>query len=416
MRMHAWLVVAVLATSSLFAQGPLPTSPQPVAIVPDRFWVHVLTRAVDVNFNGTQDAGDTAAVWHRFNRDGLDNGSFAFPWGNVYTSRPAIDSVNELMYVIAGDSLYALNTAFMVPLVREGWSEGGVALSLMNDTTLLISTRKGYTDPGVVRFVHAFTGEPMPMQIDAGVNVQMTKPLNDSTVLILSEGNFGAADGSLALAQRSGTTWTSAVLCSGGTPNHVVVDGNTAYVVMNGTHEVVIVDLTTRSITNRISTGTSGYDGPREAAIYGRRLFVTTFTGSILVIDVTSASIVGRITVDAKPEALAIVNDKLWVTRTYVAGGYAAERNVNIYELNDATSVTDAMQREGITQAILASSDVVQLPDCMTASTVDITDMDGRTHHASVMIGATPSVSIAHLTSGVYLLRSGTCAVVVMKP
>lgn len=417
MRMHACIVVAMLATSlGLFSQSPLPTSPQPVAIIADRLWAHVLTRAVDVNFNGTQDAGDTVAVWHRFNQDGLDNGSFAFPWTNVYASRPAIDTVNELMYVIVGDSLYALNTAFMVPLVREGWSEGGVALSLMNDTTLLVSTRKGYTDPGVVRFVHAFTGAPMSMQIDAGVNVQMTKPLNDSTVLVLSEGNFGAADGTLALAQRNGTTWTSTVLCTGGTPNHFVVDGNTAYVVMNGSHEVVIVNLETRSITSRISTGTSGYDGPREAAIHGGRLFVTTFTGNVLVIDVASASIVGRITVDAKPEALAVINGKLWVTRTYVAGGYAAERNVNIYELNDATSVTNVMQREGATQAIIASGNVVRLPECFTTGTVAIMGMDGRAHTASVDAGATPSINIAHLVSGVYLLRSGACAVVVMKP
>ena len=414
MRMRACTVVAMLATSlALYAQGPLPTSPQPVAIVPDRFWVHVLTRAVDVNFNGTQDAGDTVAVWHRFNRDGLDNGSFVFPWGNVYTSRPAIDSVNELMYVIAGDSLYALNTAFMVPLVREGWSEGGVALSLMNETTLLVSTRKGYTDPGVVRFVHAFTGLPMPMQIDAGVNVQMTKPLNDSTVLVLSEGNFGASDGTLALAQRSGTTWTSAVLCTGGTPNHFVVDGNTAYVVMNGSHEVVIVNLETRSITSRISTGTSGYDGPREAAIHGGRLFVTTFTGNVLVIDVTSASIVGRISIDAKPEALAVINDKLWVTRTYVAGGYAAERNVNIYQLDDATSVATTMVQERASRAILTTSDAIAVPEfTISDGVIRITDISGRPHNVVIRDAATSTLDIAHLPAGTYVVTDGKASVV----
>ena len=414
MRIPAWFVAAFLAASTpLFAQGPLPTSPQPVAIVPDRGWVHVLTRAVDVNFNGTQDAGDTVAVWHRFNRNGLDNGSYAFPWANAYTNRPAIDSVNELMYVLVNDSLYALNTAFMVPLVREGWSEGGVAVSLMNDTTALISVRKGYTEPGVVRFVHAFTGESVPMQIEAGVNVQMTKPLNDSTVLILSEGNFGATDGTLAVAERNGTTWTSTVLCTGGTPNHFTVHDGKAFVVMNGSHEIVVVDLTTRSIINRMSTGTTGYDGPREAVIHDGRCFVTTFTGEVLIFDIATGSRVGRITVDAKPEALAIVDGTLWVTRTYVAGGYAAERNVNIYQLDDATSVVTTMVQERASRAILTTSDAITVPEfTIYDGDIHITDISGRPHNVVIRDAATSTLDIAHLPAGTYVVTDGKASVV----
>ena len=89
---------------------------------------------------------------------------------------------------------------------------------------------------------------------------------------------------------------------------------------------------------------------------------------------------------------------------------------MNIYELNDATSVTNVMQREDATQAIIASGDVLRLPECFASGMVAIMSMDGRAHTASVDAGATPSVNIAHLTSGVYVLRSGACAVVVMKP
>ncbi|MBU3742009.1 MAG: hypothetical protein FGM24_06945 [Candidatus Kapabacteria bacterium] len=414
MRIPAWFVVAFLATSTpLLAQGPLPTSPQPVAIVPDRGWVHVLTRAVDVNFNGTQDAGDTVAVWHRFNRAGLDNGTYAFPWANAYTNRPAVDSVNELMYVIVGDSLYALNTAFMVPMVREGWSEGGVAVSLMNDTTAMIAVRNGYTDPGVVRFVHAFTGVSMPMQIEAGVNVQMTKALNDSTVLILSEGNFGAADGTLAIAERSGTTWKSTVLCTGGTPNHFTVHDGKAFVVMNGSHEIVVVDLATRSIISRLSTGTTGYDGPREAVIYDGHCFVTTFTGDVLVFDIATGSRVGRITVDAKPESLAIVDGTLWVTRTYVAGGYAAERNVNIYQLNDATSVATTMVQERASRAILTASDVITVSELTVSDgSIRITDVTGRAYAVVIRDAATSALDIANLPAGTYVVTDGTSSIV----
>lgn len=416
MRLHAVVVGAILAsTIGLSAQDVLTTYPQPVHIAPQGQMVHVLTRGVDVNFNGTKDDGDTAASWHRFAQNGLDIGSYEFPWGVVAASRPALDSINERMFVIASDTLYVLNTAFMVPMPLIGWTQGGVAVSMYNDSTLMISTRPSYTEPGLVRFVRALDGTPLDGQIEAGVNVQMTHALHDDTVLVISEGNFGAADGTLLLAVRSGASWTTSVLATGGNPNHVLVAGRTAYVTMNGSHEVVLVDLDTRAILRRIPTGTTGFDGPRECVLHDGRLFVTTFSGDVRIYDPSNGELVGRISVDAKPEALAIVDGKLWVCRTFDRASYVVDRGVRIYELNSTTGILDVMRRERSARAIVATSGIAHVPELRTTGIITVTGVDGRRLPATILDPVAVTIDLRDLPHGTYVLHDGTTAVVVAR-
>jgi hypothetical protein len=416
MRLHAVVVVALLASAiGLSAKNVLPTIPQPVHIANQGFLVHVLTRGVDVDFDGVQDPGDTVASWHRFAPNGLAIGSYEFPWGAVAAARPALDTLNERMFVIVSDTLYVLNTAFMVPMPLSGWTQGGVAVSMRNDSTLMISTRPSYTEPGIVRFVRALDGTPLDGQIEAGVNVQATYALHDDTVLVLSEGSFGATDGSLALAVRTGATWTSTTLATGGTANHLHVVGRTAYVTMNSTHEVVVVDLDTRTVARRISTGTSGLDGPRESVVHDGRLFVTTFAGDVRIYDLTTGSIVGRISVDAKPEALAIVDGSLWVCRTFDRASYAVQSGVNVYTLNDATGIVETMRRTRSVRAIIAPSGLVRVPELDATNGLVIVGMDGRTQPADVIDAHEPTVDLRALPHGTYVVRSGTDAVVVVR-
>lgn len=416
MRLHAVVVGAFVASAiGLSAQDVLTTYPQPVHIAPQGPLVHVLTRGVDVNFNGTKDDGDTAASWHRFAQNGLDIGSYEFPWGLVAASRPALDPVNERMFVIAADTLRVLNTAFMVPMTLAGWTQGGVAVSMLNDSTLMISTRPSYTDPGVVRFVRASDGTLLDGQIEAGVNVQMTHALHDDTVLVISEGNFGAADGSLMLAARNGASWTTTVLANGGNANHLLVVGRTAYVTMNGSHEIVIVDLDTRAIVRRIPTGTTGYDGPRECVLHDGRLFVTTFAGDVRIYDPANGELVGRINVDAKPEALAIVNGKLWVCRTFDRTSYEVRNGVRIYELNSTTGIIDVMRRERSARAIIATSGIARIPELDAARKITITGIDGRRIPATVLDTNDATIDLRGLPHGTYVVHDGSTAVVVAR-
>ena len=90
-------------------------------------------------------------------------------------------------------------------------------------------------------------------------------------------------------------------------------------VTMNGSHTLVLVDPMTGRITSRIPTGTSGFDGPREAVellgAINPEYAVTTFAGDVRLIGETGPYRV--IETGGKLEGIAHVGGLLYVARTF---------------------------------------------------------------------------------------------------
>jgi hypothetical protein len=115
----------------------------------------------------------------------------------------------------------------------------------------------------------------------------------------------------------------------------------------------------------------------------------------------------------AKPEGLAVVGNELWVTRTFVAGGYAVTSDIAIFPINAATSVSEE-RSSSAPSAIVAISGHAHLPFAIDENAT-ITDLTGKTTRVSAVVSDAQTLDCRHLTSGVYALRSGQHSVTVIR-
>jgi YVTN family beta-propeller protein len=100
-------------------------------------------------------------------------------------------------------------------------------------------------------------------------------------------------------------------------PHCVAVKGNNrAYVTITQSGSVWVINLNTFKVTEKIEVGTE----PRSCALTpnGNQLFVANHTeGTVSVIDTSSREVINTIEVGGNPFAIAIDNDRVFVTQLY---------------------------------------------------------------------------------------------------
>lgn len=407
------LVFCVLATP-LFAGTTLPTAPKPVTIIRQNDIVHVFTAKVDANYNDTLNTGDRPATWQIIDQSTLTTQrTLEFPWANVGSSRPWLAASIDRMYVGVGDSVVAYVATTQQYISATG---GGMSYGLYYDDEaqeIYSSRRTSYTDPGVVHVTSLATQNEWDVPV--GVNPQQLvgyrSTVNGRGVAIVNEGAFGQNDGSLILYGQDGQ---STIVPLGDTPNHVLVSGDSAYVTVNGSHTIVVVDLNLERAIDTIPVGTNGYDGPREAAIKDGRLFVSTFAGDVRIFDIATGTRVGFIQHGPKAEGLAIVGNSLWVTRAMDAN-YGADSGVVMYDLNDVTSTPrdGVYQREPLQSPLIiapsVASNEITISGITSSEAIVFVDASGRVTSLPLLSSSETSstFSVTSLPASTYTCMQG---------
>jgi hypothetical protein len=419
--MRGLVVFCALVSASLVcaAQQRLETPLQPVSLVADDSGrVHVLCSRTDVDFDSQRDTGDAPAAWVVFDAASKMRVALAeFPWVNLSAARHGFSAAAGVFdfCTAAGVKRYsAIDQQRVTSIASEAFAS--VWTSTTGDTVWL-AEHPSFSDPGTVVELHLSTQKSTTYP--AGVCPQAARPFSAGSVrgiAFINEGTFGGADdGTLDIYVGQQRTTVDV----GDTPNHLLIHDGRAYVTVNGSHHIIVVDLAERKVIDTIKTGTSGYDGPRESAIDtkdpdGRmRLYVTTFTGDVRIFDLATGQRTGTLAVGAKPEGLAIIGRELWVTRTFVEGGYAAARDVVIFDLNALTSVRENIERKA-PSAYLAVGGSLRLPFELQ-NDATLTDLAGKTTRVSAVVSDAQTLDCRHLTSGVYALRSGQHSVTVIR-
>ncbi len=412
-------IVAILCTSvvlfsfvvvtRVLAVESIPTAKQPVAIVYHQGKVHVFCNRTDANFNELKDEGDSPGAWLIVNPETKAvEQSISFPWANVVALRPALFE-NDL-YILVNDSINNFDVS-NVSLKRTSRAENCYALSMdLTGYYLSASERPNFVDPGKV-LVFNTLDLTKASSYTAGVNVQQTMEIafnGVQYVFTLSEGSFGLENGRVDLSYSSGPVGNDTTIVTGGLANHMCTnaDSSMVYVTMNGSHEVVEIDVVARKVSRRIPTGTTGFDGPRASATYDGRLFVSTFAGDVRVIDLASGIMVGKVQLSAKPEGLAVVGNQLWVTRAFQLDGYGAEADVEIFDLNSTTNVESVQSFIPSRSGIFTTTTQVMVQEFAGETEIDVVNTIGqRKQVATSSIGL---LNLSSLTAGVYILHGRT--------
>lgn len=421
MRVLFCLCALLCASLIVAAQQRVSTPLQPISITVAGSMVHILCARTDVNFNGNADDMDVPASWLVIDapsRQMVRNTEFG--WGHVTAQRFGHSPALGVFDIGFNDEVYRFSMATQSnsDIIYSGAVS---AVSTSTDgRTVWVAQRPNFTDPGSITEIDVDGKDRVSFQ--TGVSPQAPLPFTtskDTGLAAICEGTFGGNNGSLEVWTDLRGSRKRTTITVGDTPNHLLIHDGRAYVTVNGSHHVVVVDLDTKKAIDTILVGTSGYDGPRECVIDTKaaggtsRLYVTTFSSDVRVFDLATGERIGTLAVGAKPEGMAIVGRELWVTRAYVEGGYAATRDVVIFDLDAPTSVSTTADAKA-PSAYLALDGSLRLPFALERNAT-FTDLTGKTTPVSAVVSDAQTLDCRHLTSGVYALRSGEHSVTIIR-
>lgn len=193
-------------------------------------------------------------------------------------------------------------------------------------------------------YVRIKKGDFIDVKTEVGKNVvDLTVYQNASGfgVLSVSEGTFGEADAKLNILKLSTMGFGDNISIDIGKTASAVVTNNDqtkAAVVMNGSHEIHIIDLLTDEKVLTFSTGTTGYGGPRDAKFVGDTLFVTTYSNQILAFDSKTGTKLGSLALDGKSEGLYVDGAKIYATNINYSN-YQPNNRIFAYKYDKLTDV-----------------------------------------------------------------------------
>ncbi|RYG05952.1 MAG: YncE family protein [Chitinophagaceae bacterium] len=156
--------------------------------------------------------------------------------------------------------------------------------------------------------------------------IEMEQPKVTHGLYVLNEGGFNQNNSTLTFYNTTNNTTTADIFRSangsdlGDTGNDMIVYGGKIYIVVNVTGTVEVANVNDAKTLKRIDFKSGGFSTlPRYIVGYKNKVLVSSYDGTVAVVDTTSLTAEKFITVGANPEQMAIVNDKLYVANS---GGY----------------------------------------------------------------------------------------------
>ena len=151
--------------------------------------------------------------------------------------------------------------------------------------------------------------------------INLLSPLRADQYFTLCEGNFGQANASLWSLDASLNTMSGPLLWNtssnplGDVGQSLTLHDHKLYIVMNGSHEIRVVNLESGAVIGEdINLPDSS---PRFLAIHpeSERGFVSSWNlGALLVLDLNTSSVIDTFFLNALPEQLLIDGDNLYVS------------------------------------------------------------------------------------------------------
>jgi hypothetical protein len=150
----------------------------------------------------------------------------------------------------------------------------------------------------------------------------ITTPVTDG-LYVLNQGLFGDNNSTLTFYDYTSKQVTSDLFLSvngrglGDTGNDIEIYGSKMYIVVNVSSTIEVVDSkTAKSIKQIKMVNGSTPREPRNIAFYKNNAYITSYDGTVAVMDTASLTISNYITVGRSPEQLAVANGKLYVANS----------------------------------------------------------------------------------------------------
>lgn len=325
--------------------GSYSVGKQPVAFIHDEKnqKINIFCLGYDANFNGTKDDGDESPSWWqaklleqndptgkiledpRLIKE-FEFGSFQFPFRPGYNyPNLYLSSLNEIqIFDITNGEKNITN----LPKISAS------ALTFDNDL-LLISHRPSFTDPGFV-YVFDLNKNQFIDTLNAGVNVQKTAFYGQNKIIVLNEGDFGAANSSIQIFKSNGNKYElEKNIITGDVSNHFEIFDNILITTNNNSHDLTLIDLNQNEIIKKIKLPTQGFNGPRES-IYSSKLnqIITSTYNGVVYIHNLNGDLIDSIETEANPEGILLIDRPiplLFVANEFMKDTYEPNSSFQVF-------------------------------------------------------------------------------------
>jgi YVTN family beta-propeller protein len=170
-------------------------------------------------------------------------------------------------------------------------------------------------------------------------------PVTDG-LYVLNQGLFNDNNSSLSFYSYTSKQVTPDIFNSvngrglGDTGNDIEIYGSKMYIVVNVSSTIEVVDAKTgKSIKQvKLFNGSTGRQ-PRDIVFYKNNAYVTSYDGTVAVMDTTALTVSQFITVGRNPEQLAVANGKIYVANSGGLGYPNYDKTVSVIDLNTLTVI-----------------------------------------------------------------------------
>lgn len=169
----------------------------------------------------------------------------------------------------------------------------------------------------------------------------------ENGILITNEGNFGSGNTSVTFVSNDLNTVETKVFDNvnnellGDNTQSIAFNGDTAYIIVNGSNKVEVVNRYTFQVIGTIDTGLTN---PRYMAFADGKGYITNWGDSLVTTDdfiaeinLTTNTVTSTISVTEGPEQIISRFDKLYISHK---GGWGINNVVSIIDATNTSAVT----------------------------------------------------------------------------
>ncbi len=427
------LAALLLSSSVLHAQIPklIPTDYQPLAIHQVDDTVHVFCNGNDIDYDGIFEPanGEISASWLKYHaRTGeflskrvIEHTYFSIPFRPAFWEGKFYNPNGNAIEVYDLSSQTLLDSS-IIEFPNPQSTITAVHVESMNmssgetNTILACSHKTSFTQNGMFS-MFGLQDSQLLGEIEIGINPQMihsfTNLLGEREYAVLCEGTFGGKNSALYRllpTLSSGMPFKSEKYDLGDTGNFFVIRDQLALTVMNGSHEIIPINLATNTVLPGFPIGTSGFDGPREIVIdtITNRVYVSTYASDIRIGSFVNGEVLGMMDPNGKPEGMALIHGSLWSCNAYKKGDYAPDSTIAIFTVS-ASSVRE-QQESNIEISLKDGLCTIKSKESDHLGDLQVIDATGKVIISESFDGSLKQVSLKGYPQGLYgvYVRSGS--------
>lgn len=171
------------------------------------------------------------------------------------------------------------------------------------------------------------------------------EPPKSTAVYVLNQGSISANNASVSMYDLQEQTVVTDYFGTqngrglGDTGYDLLIYGSKAYIITNVSSQLEVVDAVTFESIKQIPffIGEEPTQ-PSALASYNGKIFISAYNGKVSVMDTTTLEVTDEIEVGLNPDALLVVNDKLWVSNS---GGLSFPNYDSTVSIIDLPTLTE---------------------------------------------------------------------------